>query len=816
MANNFVITPLFYLHAKMSTLPLRLSGEQRKRERDRTRKRGGGTQKKRAHVLMNPEKLAFRGWEEEQEPWSMAAANRHLEWCHINKLFPPERHRVNRYACRANLTFALDREFAERCIQVYQWLYNEKYVKANCAALFICRMVYAEVKLHKVVDWSTTQVKDWTEADIPQYRKYSEGGLGRAIKNQETPTVVRQLEVPTSASSTDSNSDGCRGPKARRKARPSAEGSTSATRAPVARRRRATAAIPTMEQANANVPLPENVESQHIPLEVDMEHDGDDEAGEEVEVLTNAPVDLGAALAEKDRIIADLENTIRALKVEATASAAVITDLRAKLGEGPRETPVGMNDPVQHIDPMDVDEYLLNNVVNQATAGVLEGTPQRRHRPTVILPPMGPVARPYIDMDGPLSQDSLSFPTNAENAEVSALKTENDELRLRLAKMSEQYYQWKVACIFSVVQKDQLAMEIQKIGHDYTLHNTRRDFGLTSWAHTDELYPTDIPTMRKGSNTRIDWAKLDFDYEHAMSCHDLRMDPMNPSRKLWQNPAPFVVDGIECGICQNEFGPEGAWALGSCAHMFHPVCLLSVAVLRRFCPICRAPFHKRLYDVFGLTSYMPPSHEHNPENTPGDGYRNKWGDDLLWSWRATTHSLFKSNVSAQFGWEEDHQQIVEVCNKIVGQGAQLQGKRNFFFQTLNGFWDAGNQRFQFGVHPEGKLWNAEGKLVTNANGIADVSIRNAVQMDLSQWKTVYQSEAVDYLLERHSPETLRMLEGLRSSQMIRQLAEADGPHNYTRARARLNFNPSGLATVSNSADVAGPSNSADVFDLNED
>ena len=61
--------------------------------------------------------------------------------------------------------------------------------------------------------------------------------------------------------------------------------------------------------------------------------------------------------------------------------------------------------------------------------------------------------------------------------------------------------------------------------------------------------------------------------------------------------------------------------------------------------------------------------------------------------------------------------------------------------------------------------------------------------------------------------------------MIRQLAEADDPHNYTRARARLNINSSGLATVSNSADVAGPSNwadvaepsnSADVFDLNED
>ena len=81
------------------------------------------------------------------------------------------------------MTFALDREFAERCIQVFQWLYDEKYVKANCAALFICRMVYAEVKLHKVVDWSTTLMKDWTKADIPYYRKYPKGGLGRAIKN---------------------------------------------------------------------------------------------------------------------------------------------------------------------------------------------------------------------------------------------------------------------------------------------------------------------------------------------------------------------------------------------------------------------------------------------------------------------------------------------------------------------------------------------------------------------------------------------------------------------------------------------------------
>ena len=96
-------------------------------------------------------------------------------------------------------------------------MYDEKYVKGNCAALFIYRMVYAEVKLHKVVDWSTILVKEWTEADIPNYRKYPEGGLGRSIKNLKTPAVARQLAMSTSTSSTDSNSDGCRGAKARRK-----------------------------------------------------------------------------------------------------------------------------------------------------------------------------------------------------------------------------------------------------------------------------------------------------------------------------------------------------------------------------------------------------------------------------------------------------------------------------------------------------------------------------------------------------------------------------------------------------------------------
>jgi hypothetical protein len=68
-------------------------GQQRKIERDKTRARRGNVQRKRLHVLRNPSKLAFRGWEEVPEPWTYADCEEYIEWCHIDKKFPLERHR---------------------------------------------------------------------------------------------------------------------------------------------------------------------------------------------------------------------------------------------------------------------------------------------------------------------------------------------------------------------------------------------------------------------------------------------------------------------------------------------------------------------------------------------------------------------------------------------------------------------------------------------------------------------------------------------------------------------------------------------------
>jgi hypothetical protein len=243
-----------------------------------------------------------------------------------------------------------------------------------------------------------------------------------------------------------------------------------------------------------------------------------------------------------------------------------------------------------------------------------------------------------------------------------------------------------------------MASEYKKIDNEYLENNSRRDFGLTSWVHTDELFPwnPDETSMKEINNELniIDWKKLGWDYEHSMSAHNLTGDPSIQSMKLWPHPSKFVLEGMECAVCMNGFGPEGGFYLGSYEHIYHPMYLIIFMVVRICCALCKAPFHKRLYELFGLVPYMPSSWECNLENTPGLCYL--WGDDLVWSWRLHDHSHNKSNISSQFRWENDHEEVIKVCQRLVGVGNQNEGKRNFFYQCFRGYWNERNKRFQLG------------------------------------------------------------------------------------------------------------------------
>jgi hypothetical protein len=133
---------------------------------------------------------------------------------------------------------------------------------------------------------------------------------------------------------------------------------------------------------------------------------------------------------------------------------------------------------------MEVDVVALDYIVKNAMYGLVDPvtTPLGRRREN-LMPPPPPTQQPIHIEE---TQDSLSFPPVDE---VGLLQASNLELKNRIATLGEQYYQWKLACILSVDKNRQMASEYKKIDNEYLENNSRRDFGLTSWAHTDELFP---------------------------------------------------------------------------------------------------------------------------------------------------------------------------------------------------------------------------------------------------------------------------------------------------------------------------------------
>jgi hypothetical protein len=63
-------------------------------------------------------------------------------------------------------------------------------------------------------------------------------------------------------------------------------------------------------------------------------------------------------------------------------------------------------------------------------------------------------------------------------------------------------------------------------------------------------------------------------------------------------------------------------------------------------------------------------------------------------------------------------------------------------------------------------------------------IRYNLTLSTSEWLERFKGEAVDYLLERHSPETLRTLQRLKDSEFLKTILEVDGPARRTRLQLR--------------------------------
>lgn len=728
-----------------------------KEERDKTRLRTGNKQRKRLHVLRNPEKLAFRGWEEVLQPWSFEDCANYIEWCHIDKAFPEERHNYHRRFHKANLKHCIDEAFKNRCIEVYQVLYDLPNVKRNEVNLFIARGVHAEVKLNKRVDWSTLKavgdnIKIPTPANglIPMgVRRYPHGGLGK-IKTMIGP--IDRYE--TDPSSTDSDSDGShavvvlsRRAEQRIKRRRAGRAINEVTNEVVAEVQLSTNDEPAVEHLDV-VAATETMESLRNQLK---EKDAESlSLHEEVRKLREEVNDKNFVIHQQQRDIEELQ-----LALQAATMTTTIDDSR---GEDEGRLPMAIQE-----DSLSFDEL-------RATANIAT-----------------------VDEDGSAARD--------KGKELTDVVAKNLALQKQLDAVVEQYYQWKLACVFTIDRARQLAVEFKKIDNNYTTHNQERVFGLTSWALVDDLF---------NETTSIS----DFKTQLSSTVGG----PGNPTL-IWPSPPSFVSDGTKCPICINPFGPEGGMHLGTCEHLYHPFCLISLMVVRRRCSLCKAPFHERLYELFGLIPYMPPHWEYNPENAPD--HTKMWGTDLVWSWKLQMHSLDKKMLCTESGWERDPELIVNVChNMIPNRGELSQGRRNFFFQCFNGHWDEVGKKFRFGPHPRKWKWSVDGVRITDDNGVVIIPEDNLQPnpMDLvvlseSEWMETFRNDGVDFLLDQHSPETRRALNELMQSQILRAVLEEDGPARRTRsASRRLVLGPAEdfstqVGTHDNEAGPSGTANS---------
>lgn len=137
----------------LPTIPTPLTPQEKRVMKDKGQKRSG---KKRVAILLHPKIKAFKDWKHEPEPWSYRTIAKYVDWCHISKLFMLCRHPLHVQNQKVNLAYATDARFMCRCCEVWTLLYLEtKVYRNNSFSFFLLRMVYAEVVLKKIVDWTT-------------------------------------------------------------------------------------------------------------------------------------------------------------------------------------------------------------------------------------------------------------------------------------------------------------------------------------------------------------------------------------------------------------------------------------------------------------------------------------------------------------------------------------------------------------------------------------------------------------------------------------------------------------------------------------
>ena len=167
---------------------------------------------------------------------------------------------------------------------------------------------------------------------------------------------------------------------------------------------------------------------------------------------------------------------------------------------------------------------------------------------------------------------------------------------------------------------------------------------------------------------------------------------------MWPNLHSMVANGSRCILCQNPFGLEGCFKVGSCGAQFHLPCLISCMIKKRSCPHCRSPFYLRLYLQFGLLKYMSSNWVSDPNDFPFP--LGEWtGAKMEWSWRHQRSKVENLHREEDGEWITDPTQVLYAATELYPGQPNTHGLKGFFFQTLNWHWHEPLQTLRPGIHP---------------------------------------------------------------------------------------------------------------------
>lgn len=345
------------------------------------------------------------------------------------------------------------------------------------------------------------------------------------------------------------------------------------------------------------------------------------------------------------------------------------------------------------------------------------------------------------------------------------LKRENKKLKKCLTELVEEHEALRVTTTFAVARARQYESEFQSLQEEWNRNGRLRILQLTSWPLEDTMYKDEWENLLN-ENGSIHWNLVEEE-DHRWDPTQLTEYPYTEAGlKVWPNPDKMLFDGSRCCLCQNPFGPEGCFQVGTCGAQFHPPCLINCMIGKRRCPHCRSPFHSRLYLQFGLKDYMPSHWVYSPYDFtfPLEDYDGK---EVEWSWKynCTKAKLYLDNKDGE--WVRNPNLITYVADELYPNKPPNYKMKLFLYQTLGWHWHEGSWSLRRGINPpyyasSGELARTTAELRMDIDDLPNQG--SSTGADEVHWEEIYHRNrlkyaAIDSILHRVAPELKIWLNG---------------------------------------------------------